>query len=160
DVIRVDAQGNHVTLGIAQGFVQNQGDAWSWMLDHLTRAVDALGTQDEGNDKGVLLTDYEDLCATIGTRLGEMHRVLSQSTQEPAFCPEVATAKDARAWAGAAVRRWQEALDALARREWERPEDRECATKLLTLKKPLKHAIEALARSGVGSAKIRIHGDF
>jgi maltose alpha-D-glucosyltransferase / alpha-amylase len=160
DVVRIDAHGDQVTLAIAQGFVQNQGDAWSWMLDHLTQAVDALGTQDEGNEKGVQLTDCEDLCATIGTRLGEMHRVLSQPTREPAFAPEVATAKDVRAWAGSAARRWQEALDALARRQWERLEDRERAIELLAQRKPVKRAIEALARSGVGSAKIRIHGDF
>src|SRR5262249_10015377 len=73
---------------------------------------------------------------------------------------EVATAKDARAWAGAAAHRWQDALEALARRQWERPEDRGRANELLARKKPLKHAIEALARSGVGAAKIRIHGDF
>jgi maltose alpha-D-glucosyltransferase/alpha-amylase len=161
DIVRVDAQGNHFTLAIAQGFVQNQGDAWSWLLDHLTRAVDALGTQDEGNEKGGLLTDCESLCATIGTRLGEMHRVLSQPTHELAFVPEVATAQDARAWAGAATRRLHGALDVLARREqWERPEDRERATELRAQRKRLKRAIESLARTGVGSAKIRIHGDF
>jgi maltose alpha-D-glucosyltransferase / alpha-amylase len=161
DIVRIDAQGNHFTLAIAQGFVQNQGDAWSWVLDHLTRAVDALSTQDDGNDKGVLLADCEALCATIGTRLGEMHRALSQPTPDPAFAPEVATAQDVRAWASAAARRLQDALDALARRgQWERPEDRDRATALLAQRKPLKRAVETLARAGVGSAKIRIHGDF
>jgi maltose alpha-D-glucosyltransferase / alpha-amylase len=87
--------------------------------------------------------------------------VLSQETRETAFAPEIATAQDARAWGVAAVKRLQEAFEVLAHRgQWERTEDQEHATDLLAQKQRLKHAIEALARSGVGSPKIRIHGDF
>ena len=31
---------NAATLAIALGFIRNQGDAWSWTLDHLSRALD------------------------------------------------------------------------------------------------------------------------
>jgi maltose alpha-D-glucosyltransferase/alpha-amylase len=86
---------------------------------------------------------------------------LSQPSRDAAFAPEIATAQDARAWAATAVKRLQEAFEVLAHREqWERAEDQEHATELLAHRQRLKQAIEALARSGVGSPKIRIHGDF
>ena len=41
DVVRVASDGVPFTLAIAFGFVRNEGDGWSWILDHLTRALDA-----------------------------------------------------------------------------------------------------------------------
>ena len=41
DVVHVASDGAQATLAIALQFVRNEGDAWAWMLDHLTRAVDA-----------------------------------------------------------------------------------------------------------------------
>jgi maltose alpha-D-glucosyltransferase/alpha-amylase len=40
DVVRVASDGTPFLLGIALGFVRNEGDAWSWILDHLGRALD------------------------------------------------------------------------------------------------------------------------
>ena len=41
EVVRVASDGTPFTLAIALGFVRNEGDAWSWILDHLSRALDA-----------------------------------------------------------------------------------------------------------------------
>ena len=35
DVVQVATDGTPHTLAVALGFVRNQGDAWSWMLDQL-----------------------------------------------------------------------------------------------------------------------------
>ena len=43
DVIRIAPDGTPATLAVALGFVRHQGDAWSWTLDHLTRALDGIG---------------------------------------------------------------------------------------------------------------------
>ncbi len=42
DIVQVCSEGRSRTLAVALGFVRNQGDAWSWTLDHLTRALDNL----------------------------------------------------------------------------------------------------------------------
>ena len=40
DVVRVGPDRKQSTLAIALGFVSNEGDAWSWTLDHVSRAAD------------------------------------------------------------------------------------------------------------------------
>ena len=40
DVVRVASDGTRFILAIALGFVRNEGDAWSWILDRLSRALD------------------------------------------------------------------------------------------------------------------------
>src|SRR5262249_32307439 len=42
EVARVAPDGTHCLLAVAQEFVRNQGDAWSWTLDRLTRALEDL----------------------------------------------------------------------------------------------------------------------
>ena len=48
DVVQVATDGTPHTLAVALGFVRNQGDAWSWMLDQLTRALDSLSPEPQG----------------------------------------------------------------------------------------------------------------
>ena len=89
DVVRVAADGTPSTLAIALGFVRHQGDAWSWIFDHLTRAIDQFTTTEFGKaEKADLLADCEAIIAVIGRRLGEMHAVLSRETADDAFAPE------------------------------------------------------------------------
>ena len=39
EVVRIDADGTRHALAIAQGFIRNQGDAWTWTLDLLMRGL-------------------------------------------------------------------------------------------------------------------------
>ena len=41
-MVRVDPDGTPNTLMIVQNFVRNQGDAWTWTLDFLARAVEEI----------------------------------------------------------------------------------------------------------------------
>ena len=74
EVVRVASDGTPFTLAIALGFVRNEGDAWSWILDRLNRALDALA---DGTGAAIpeadLLRDCEAIVAAIGTRLGKSH---------------------------------------------------------------------------------------
>ena len=40
DVVRIGDDGQTYTLGIVQGFVDNQGDGWAWSLTQLDRTVE------------------------------------------------------------------------------------------------------------------------
>jgi len=161
EIVRVGADGSQYALAVAQGFVRNQGDAWSWMLDQLTRAIDALGTHRASDDSQAdLLTDCESIASTTGRRLGEMHAVLARPTSESAFAPQIASAADVAGWGRQAQERIEAALDILAHRTWERPEDEQRAAGLLHVRQELTAALHALAQLAEGAPMIRIHGDF
>jgi maltose alpha-D-glucosyltransferase/alpha-amylase len=162
DVVRIVADGTPSTLAVALGFVRNEGDAWSWMLDHLTRALDGLAPAEVSNASGAdLLADCEAVAAAIGRRLGEMHAILARDSADPAFAPKTAEAQDAAKWAQKTEERLETALAAIARlQNWERDQDRERARTLLSQRDAITAAIRELAKSGAETLMTRIHGDF
>jgi maltose alpha-D-glucosyltransferase/alpha-amylase len=162
DVVRVASDGTPFTLAIALGFVRNEGDAWSWILDHLSRALDTLapatGTDTSEAD---LLRDCEAIVGAIGKRLGELHAILSRETSNPAFAPSVADASDAASWARKTEERIQTAFEGISRLQtWQRDQDRHRAQTLLSQSEGIVAAIRNLAKSGAGTLMTRIHGDF
>ena len=162
DVVRIAADGTPFTLAVALGFVRNQGDAWSWILDQLQRALDGLAPTEPARDaEADLLADCEAVVAAIGRRLGEMHAVLARETSEAAFAPKIADAADAAQWGRNVEQRIATAFDAIAAgRTFERDQDRGRASALLGQRDSVVAAVHRLAKSGVGSLMTRIHGDF
>jgi maltose alpha-D-glucosyltransferase / alpha-amylase len=162
DLVRTDHDGNSFTLAIALGFIRHQGDAWTWILDHLTRAIDDLVTADPAKaTEADILADCEVIILAIGTRLGEMHRVLSRPTAEEAFAPRAATANDTKEWAHKVEERLTKAIAAISSySSWEREEDRERASTLSTMRDAIIRRVNALAPCGAGTLVTRVHGDF
>jgi maltose alpha-D-glucosyltransferase/alpha-amylase len=162
EVVRIASDGIPSTLSIVLQFVRNEGDAWTWILDHLTRALDALATATPAEASGAdLFADCDAIAAAIGRRLGEMHAILARDTADPAFTPEFASAADSAGWANKAEERLQKAFDAIAQLEtWERRADQERARKLLGQRAGIIAAVRNLSKSGVGALKTRVHGDF
>jgi maltose alpha-D-glucosyltransferase / alpha-amylase len=162
DLVRIAADGTPSTLAIALGFIRNQGDAWSWILDQLKRALDGIASAEPaGDSKADLLADSDVIMDAIGRRLGEMHSILARETDEPAFAPEVADQKCASRWREKAEERIIKAFDAVARRqEWEREQDRERAAAFLKLRQEVFATLRRLTDSAVGTLITRVHGDF
>jgi maltose alpha-D-glucosyltransferase/alpha-amylase len=162
DVVRVAEDGTPHTMAIALGFVRNQGDAWSWMLDHLTRALDSLDGSGAAKESEVdLLSDCEGLAGTIGRWLGEMHTVLARETPDQAFAPKTADAEDADGWEKKTKQRLEKAFGAIEQmHDWSREQDRERANALLGQRAGMLAAVRSLAKSGAGTLMTRIHGDF
>ncbi len=163
DLVRIAADGTTFTLAIALGFVRHQGDAWTWILDHLNRAIDDLVTADDAAEtaEADFLTDCEAVIVAIGKRLGEMHAVLARETPEQAFAPKAASANDVREWARKVEERLSKAFDAIGQHsQWERDEDSERAKTLMTMQNSLVRSVHALAPAGVDTLMTRIHGDF
>jgi maltose alpha-D-glucosyltransferase/alpha-amylase len=150
------------TLAIALGFVRNEGDAWSWILDHLSRALDTLAPATGADtSEADLLRDCEAIVGAIGKRLGELHAILSRETSNPAFAPKVADASDAANWARKTEERIQTAFEGISRLQtWQRDQDRDRAQTLLSQSEGIVAAIRNLAKSGAGTLMTRIHGDF
>jgi maltose alpha-D-glucosyltransferase/alpha-amylase len=162
DVVRIAPDGTPATIAVALGFVRHQGDAWSWTLDHLTRALDGMAPAEPATDNEAdLLADCDTVAAAIGQRLGEMHRILAAAAGDPAFAAETATAADITRWTEKIEARIAKACDAIAaHKTWEREQDRERAKTLLAMRGAIVATVRNLAKSGVGALKTRIHGDF
>jgi maltose alpha-D-glucosyltransferase/alpha-amylase len=157
EIAHVAADGARSSLAIAQGFIGNQGDAWSWLTDDIGRAIDELSTSEASAEH---IGDYKVLSATIGRRLAEMHGVLSQPTDNPDFAPVRATPDDIARWQKRARGELETALQVIRDYKWEKPEDQANAAMLLGSEDKLLAALERLAQSGLGALTCRIHGDF
>jgi maltose alpha-D-glucosyltransferase / alpha-amylase len=162
DVVPVASDGTPLTLAIALGFVRNEGDAWSWILDHLSRGLDTLASATGADtSEADLLLDCEAIVGAIGKRLGELHAILSRETSNPAFAPKVADSTDAANWARKTEERIQTAFEGISRLQtWQRDQDRDRAQTLLSQSEGIVAAIRNLAKSGAGTLMTRIHGDF
>jgi maltose alpha-D-glucosyltransferase/alpha-amylase len=157
EVVQVSKAGIPHTLAIVLGFVRNQGDAWSWVLDHLTRALNSIASDSESD----MLTDCEAIAAAIGRRLGEMHRVLAQQKPDAAFGPEIADDQSTAGWARQTEERLERAFAIIEQtHEWSTELDSERAAALLQARGNLVTTVRNLAKSGVGTLMTRIHGDF
>jgi maltose alpha-D-glucosyltransferase/alpha-amylase len=162
DVVRIAPDGTSSTLAILLQFVRNEGDAWTWILDHLTRALDAHASAAPIEASGAdLFADCDTIAAAIGGRLGQMHAVLARDTTDPAFAPEFASTADATDWANKAEERLHKAFEAISQLQtWEREADRERSQKLLRERDPIIVAVRNLSKFAAGTLKTRIHGDF
>jgi maltose alpha-D-glucosyltransferase / alpha-amylase len=162
EVSRVDHDGQRHALAVAQAFVRNQGDAWTWALNQANRAFDATASREATAEaRGDDIRDYHALAATIGRQLGVMHAVLARPTEDPAFSPQRATTADVDMWIDRASGLLTRALDTIAtRKDWETETAAADAEKLLADREALQAALRRLGRQGEGTLMTRIHGDF
>jgi maltose alpha-D-glucosyltransferase/alpha-amylase len=162
EVVRVDADGTPHTLMLAQGFVRNQGDGWTWTLDFLARAVEEIavtGHEDEAESDA--FATYASFAAAMGRRLAELHAALAQPTDDPDFAPETADSATLDAWAVGAVEQLDMALDLLRTpRDWPDHATAEMADSVVAHGSALRRAVRELAARGRDSLRTRVHGDF
>jgi maltose alpha-D-glucosyltransferase/alpha-amylase len=162
EVVRIDNEGERHALAIAQGFIRNQGDAWTWTLDLLMRGLSDLtaGTEEANASSTEQHEDYDTIATLLGRRLGEMHAILARDTNDPAFVPETAGGTMTEQWTAQAVQQLGGAFAALdAQKEWEEAAAQDLAA-VTPLRERLADIVQDLARSGPGSTLTRIHGDL
>ncbi|MDY7579066.1 maltose alpha-D-glucosyltransferase [Herbaspirillum sp. RTI4] len=167
EVKRIAADGTPTTLVVLQQFIHNQSDGWQWTLDTLERAilqenagmVDAtLANYADGDG---VLGELEHGAALLGRRLSELHTLLSRPTYDPAFSPEIATIDDAADWTDKACAQVNAALDILhSTQDWADSETARVAQALAARRTELLGHIGQLATAGIGSLRIRLHGDL
>jgi maltose alpha-D-glucosyltransferase / alpha-amylase len=162
EVIRVDTKDNPATLFIIQSAIANQGDAWTWVLDNLRRALeDAALEQETGDRSSHTFTLVNNFVAAVGKRLGEMHVALGAETDDPAFAPEVADDEVIAGWTKDAAEQIERSMGELERaKPTLSPERLALADSVLSRKAALIAGLPALAEHGRGGLSIRIHGDF
>jgi maltose alpha-D-glucosyltransferase/alpha-amylase len=161
EVVRVDPDGTRHALVIAQAFVRNQGDAWTWTLELLLRGLsDITGGDEEAATDAKSHTDYVRFASLLGQRLGEMHLILARPSSDPAFAPATGTTETARTF-GERTRVQLEAayrsLDAV--QQWDAPGQHDRDT-MGSAREALFASLPTLADTANGSTLTRIHGDM
>ena len=164
EVSRVTADGTPRVLMVVQEFLHNQGDAWSWTQNMLERAIQDAVLPMEGAEetrKTDASLEFAQFSGVLGKRIGEMHTVLAQPSDDPAFTPQRATGADCARWADSTRARIDEALQLLGKQhQWANEEDRLLAQDLIKQRKGLHRIAAKLAKAGLGSLLIRTHGDL
>jgi maltose alpha-D-glucosyltransferase/alpha-amylase len=106
-------------------------------------------------------TPYLRYMSQVGRRAAEMHLALAAHSQADDFAPEPFTSADARRWADDLAARAERALDALEQRRGAvREADRPLVDRALQMRGELHDRIATRLPPDVGSANIRLHGDF
>jgi maltose alpha-D-glucosyltransferase/alpha-amylase len=166
EVVRVAADGTPHTLMLAQGFVRNQGDAWSVVLDALGRDLDetALTARDEAGQAESAARSFShplDIGLVLGKRTAELHAAFATPTDDPAFATEPAGADDISRWVDAAVAQAERAFTALDRASLTLPDDAREDVRILGESRPaLLDRLQAMRGRDVTGLKTRTHGDY
>ncbi len=154
----VDSGGRELALATLHGFVQNQGDAWTWVTSYLERFLDEVGVLPPGEARARVEDGLHqanlDFMALLGRRTAEMHLALGQDTPDVAFAPEPTEPEHLAAWHDRARRQAADALAAL--RDLDTPE----AAALLGRRGELEALIDRLLPDALAAARIRVHGDY
>ncbi len=153
--------GNLLTLALAQGYVENQGSAWSFTLDYLERFLgDYLLNPPEEPSAEFLHAPYLLQIHTLGVRTGELHRALAVTTGDPAFDPEPASPKDVTGWMDHLRQDVRETIRLLQRRRELPQQILETVQQVSALKAHIISLIGEFTPGTVQVARTRIHGDY
>ncbi len=170
----------HMTLGVLQGFVPNQGDAWRHTVDHL---VELFASPDHPTEElqpgsirrsgpkvtsGLLTSDVSELAGAqleliglLGKRTAELHLALGSSSADPEFAPEPFTPEFREevdcAFHDLAVRNFETLRLKLA--ELPGPAA-ELAKQVLKLEDEALLKLHSTLEKDISSIRIRIHGDY
>ncbi|HSP78567.1 MAG TPA: phosphotransferase [Myxococcaceae bacterium] len=125
------------TLAVVHRYVPNAIDGWRYTLEHFRRPP-PLGSD--------LLGELREL----GQRLGELHRALTSSSEDPVFAPEPVQTEDLQRWSASHVGELGVTL-AEASRQFPELESR---------RELLMEQAKRLANVPPSGQKIRIHGDL
>ncbi len=155
EVVRVDPDCTRHALAIAQAFVRNQGDAWTWTMDLLLRGLsDITGGDEVAARDAANHADYVRFAGLLGQRLGEMHQILGRPSSDPAFAPTTATAATAASFAERVREQLSAAYQAIGAVE---DDDRQM---MEAAREALFAGLSMLTNVVEGATLTRIHGDM
>ena len=153
-----------VTLAVLQRFVENQGDLWSVICEHLGRLLtmpQADRPRDEAPVETVAAEFHLNRMALLGRRVAELHRALATRSGDPAFDPEPVAASDLEGWKSAVEKDIDETFAAI---EKAMPSmqggARERVAALLARREQLQRRVRAATPALDGLCKTRFHGDL
>jgi maltose alpha-D-glucosyltransferase/alpha-amylase len=157
EMLRVAANGDTATVVILQGYVFNQGDGWAWTIDRLSRTVDEGATPFTSSDESGF-AEYGEFARYAGLRVGQMHQLLGEPSEDPAFSPETITQPRA---AAIATRVMAQLDHAIAAAKTSRNSEVAAVMRDIAGRRELLAArIQEHAALATGMMRTRIHGDL
>jgi maltose alpha-D-glucosyltransferase/alpha-amylase len=171
-----------IIIGLLQGFIPNQGNAWTYTLDTIGRYFEQVLSRvreiQEAPKAAVSLFDmdiasippllrelieghYLEMVALLGKRTGEMHLALSSLPEEQDFSPEPFSMLYQRSVYQSMRGLVRRVLQALRKNIRSLPEllQKEASFVLDSEQKILSHLQKIMAEM-LSVTKIRIHGDY
>jgi len=170
------------TIGLLQGYVQNQGDGWRLSLhlldQYFERLVSRCGELPPPPERFSSLLDgsacavpepaadliggfYLEMAGLLGRRTAELHLALATGGTDPAWRPEEYSTLYQRAVYQSMRNQARRSLQLLAQRRQElSPEEQEAAERILAAEKEILSRLRLIVGRRIGAMKIRIHGNF
>jgi maltose alpha-D-glucosyltransferase/alpha-amylase len=159
DVQIVKGQERH-TLAIVHCFVANQGDAWKFSSERISRYSQEVNAGPAASDRATQIRNgYLRWVATMGRRVAEMHRALASDETLPQFKPDPIDAQDLDYWSRDLLARADRVFAALERHRPSRL-DGALVERVLGAKVLLPELVRRLLQCCLGRCKIRHHGDL
>ncbi len=159
-----DADGKRYSLGLLQGALKNQGDAWTYTLDYLERYLEAARLRSPEpvvSEAEEVHGPYLLMMHTLGRRTGELHQALGKPSGDSAFDPEPIRRQHVHAWVKRARAEVIATLELLRQHRTDIPESlrAECDL-LIAARRALINRLSALGRNVPKASRIRHHGDY
>lgn len=156
----IAADGTSTCLALLQGYVENQGDGWSYTLDYLERYFESQNPVEVDAPVDVHGA-YLSLVHTLGIRTAELHKALALRTGDPAFDPEPLAPGDLADWKQRVHDDAHTTLALLEQRQDQFPAPvRLNARTLLEQRQRLFERIDACGMPAGPCLKTRYHGDY
>jgi maltose alpha-D-glucosyltransferase/alpha-amylase len=173
-------RGPSQTLAVLQGYVVNEGDAWSYTVDQVEQFFERVleprdGPREISIPRGNPLSlvdqelpplvfeigSYLETARLLGQRSADLHLALASDPDDPDFAPEPFTSHYQRSLYQSIRTGAVRALDLLRDRIPHLPEQSASEARgLLERKESLLEAIRTIVGERIGGMRIRCHGDF
>jgi trehalose synthase-fused probable maltokinase len=143
---------DRATVGVAHAFVPNEGDAWSFALASIARAI-------EGGTSAV--DSAVPLARALGERVAQMHAALAAPSEDPRFAAEPLDRNERRLLGQAVAASLEATWDAVEDKADRLPRD--AVERLRALRSRAAdhhHCIARFVEEGEPCVTTRVHGDL
>jgi len=169
-------------VGLLQGYVPNQGDAWTYTLDavkhyfervlakrHELKSIPEPAPQSFTEEHLQLPPLFEEMiggmylemASLLGIRTAELHLALSSSTDDPDFAPEPFSLLYQRSVYQSMRSMTRKVFQSLAGNSKKLPEPvRDQAAHVLTLERDILTQFGLIVKEKIPVTKTRVHGDY
>jgi maltose alpha-D-glucosyltransferase / alpha-amylase len=171
-----------MVIGLLQGCVANQGDAWRYTLDELNRYIERVLARNEElpvipdpttsplamayQEIPLLFQEliggiYFEMAALLGKRTAELHLALSSEREDPDFAPEPFTALHQRSMFQSMQSQARRVLQLLRKKIKQLPAPSlKLAEEILQSEDEIMERLKAVLLEHRTGIRMRIHGDY
>lgn len=175
------SDGQLATVGVLQGFVPNQGDAWQCVADALSRYFERVMAarpplspsflpgrpilEAAEMERPELVGDFVgsslETARALGVRTARLHLALTSASDDPAFAPEPFSISYQRSLYQSTRTVARRVLELARRRLPELAgEDRELLSRVVALEDAILRRLQSVVERPIGAERIRCHGDY